>query len=954
MAKKYSLSKKKKSLNQLAKKQNEKGVNEGIRIIGARVNNLQNISLTIPRNKLVVITGLSGSGKSSLAFDVVYAEGSRRYLKGLSSYARQFLEISGKPDVDKIENLSPAISIDQKSISRSPRSTVGTLTEIYDYLRILYAKIGVPYCPHCQLPMERKNHKEILTELLSLPDKTHLMILARIKSEQKNIHDTLKNINQLGYVRARIGERVMLIKDALLISEKELTGNVEIVIDRIVLQADNPDKERILDSIETAFKVGKGFMAVCIDKTKTQIYNQDFVCSNCYFRIDKITPKNFSFNSPEGACSHCSGLGVVQELDEKLIIPNKKLSLAEGAILPLAKNSGRLGQVENYLATLKKIGFQKGFSLQEPLKNISADNLQIILHGYGEKGDELFFEGCVNLINKKYKATTSLSLRAEIEKYMLKKTCSSCQGKRLKKEYLSVLIARKSIDDMVNMDVDSFLNLWKEFKKEKLSARQKKIAEPLVKEIIIKTQALKNVGLEYLTIARGADSLSGGEGQRIRLATQLNSELSGVIYVLDEPTLGLHTRDTQKLIVTMRNLQKEGNSVLVVEHDREVIQKSDWVIDMGPGAGEEGGKVIFEGDQEKLKKAHTSTAYFLKRKGKIVVEKKTAQRMSDEKLEIIGASEHNLKNLDVSIPLKKLVVITGVSGSGKSTLVTDILAKALAQHFFRAKKIAGKYKRIEGLNFINKVINIDQTPIGRTPRSNAATYTGVFSLIRELFAETEEARKRKYKASRFSFNMRGGRCEDCQGGGTKKIEMHLLPDMYIQCETCQGTRYNQKTLDIEYHGVNIAQVLEMSVVYARQFFKKSPLIAEKLRILEEVGLGYLKLGQSATNLSGGEAQRIKLATELARKSMGKTLYILDEPTIGLHFEDVKKLLTVLEALVRKGNTVLVVEHNLDVVRQADWVIDLGPEGGERGGEIVYAGEVAGLKKCQRSWTGKYL
>lgn len=926
----------------------------GIKIIGAKVNNLQNISVTIPRDKLVVITGLSGSGKSSLAFDVVYAEGSRRYLKGLSSYARQFLEVSGKPDVDKIENLSPTISIDQKSISRSPRSTVGTLTEIYDYLRILYTKVGVPYCPHCQLPMRRKKHTEILDELLVLPDKTHIMILARIKKEEKNIYELLKNISQLGYARARIGEKVMLIKDALLMAEEKLVGNVEIVIDRIVFQANRPDRERILDSIETAFKLGKGFMSVCINKKETHIYNQDFVCSNCYFRIGQITPKNFSFNSPEGACSRCSGLGVVQELDEKLIIPNKKLSLAEGAVLLFSKTRGRLGGQDNYLEKLKKIGAKKGFSIQEPVKNISADNLKIIFSGYGNEKDELFFEGVLALINKKYKNTTSLALRSEIEKYMVQKTCPLCQGKRLKKEYLAVLVAGKSIDEVVNMDVNSFLVFLKSLKKKLSGVTQKKIAYPLVKEMILKTQALKNVGLEYLTINRGADSLSGGEGQRIRLATQLNSELSGVIYVLDEPTLGLHSRDTQKLIVTMRNLQKEGNSLLVVEHDRDVIKKADWVIDMGPGAGEEGGRVIFEGDQKKLKVASTSTAHFLKKEEKMLIPKKSSLRATDKNLEIIGASEHNLKNLDVNIPLEKLVVVTGVSGSGKSTLVTDILAKALAQHFFKSKVTPGKHKKIKGLKFINKTINIDQTPIGRTPRSNAATYTGIFSLIRELFANTKEAQKRGYKASRFSFNMKGGRCEDCQGGGTKKIEMHLLPDMYTQCETCQGTRYNQKTLDIEYHGVNIAQVLEMSVSYAHQFFKKTPLIAEKLRVLEEVGLGYLKLGQSATSLSGGEAQRIKLATELARKSMGKTLYILDEPTIGLHFEDVKKLLNVLEALVRKGNTVLVVEHNLDVVRQADWVIDLGPEGGSKGGEIIYAGEVAGLKKCSRSWTGKYL
>lgn len=927
---------------------------KSINIIGARVNNLKNINVSIPRDKLVVITGLSGSGKSSLAFDVVHAEGNRRYLESMSSYARQFLEISAKPDADKIENLSPTISIDQKSISRSPRSTVGTLTEIYDYLRVLFSKIGLPYCPHCRLPMVRKKSQEIINEILSFSDNAQLAILARIKGEGKNIREILKNIKQLGYARVRIGGNTVFIEDAIIAPEGTLSGSVEIVVDRIVLKKNNPDKERIADSIETAFKLGKGFMAISINNGESQIYNKDFVCSNCYFRISEITPKHFSFNSPEGACEHCSGLGVVQEVDENLIIPNKNLSLAEGAILPLARSGGRSGGQGNYLEILESIGKKLGFSINDSIKNISSNNLRVILRGnLKENQDEISFSGVVSIIKNKYDESVSVTFRKEIEKYMAEKTCPVCLGKRIKKEFLSVSVAGKSIDDLVKMDVNTFIASINSILKDPAIKDKKEIAEPLIKEMDLKAQALKNVGLEYLELFRGADSISGGEGQRIRLATQINSELSGIIYILDEPSIGLHDRDTQKLIETMQFLKKNENSLIIVEHDRKIIEKADWIIDMGPGAGEEGGEVIFEGDIAKLKKSKTGTARFLNGKEKIFSNKKIHSKPS-KYIEIIGANEHNLKNINVKIPLSMFVSITGVSGSGKSTLVSDILAKALSKHFFKSKQEPGSYKKIRGLDFIDKVINVDQSPIGRTPRSNAATYTGVFSLIRDLFSQTEEAKSRGYDASRFSFNMKGGRCENCQGDGTKKIEMHLMPDMYVKCEVCQGARYNYKTLDIEYQGVNISQVLDMSVSYALRFFKKSPLIMEKLKTLEEVGLGYLKLGQSATHLSGGEAQRIKLATELSRKSSGKTLYILDEPTIGLHFEDVKKLLKVLDTLVEKGNSVLVVEHNSDVIKFSDWVIDLGPEGGNGGGEIVYAGTPAGLKKCHLSWTGKYL
>lgn len=924
-----------------------------IKISGARVNNLKNISLEIPRDKLVVVTGLSGSGKSSLAFDVVHAEGNRRYLESMSSYVRHFLEISGKPDVDKIENLSPTISIDQKSISKSPRSTVGTITEIYDYLRVCFAKVGTPYCPHCRLPMTQKSNQEILDEIFELADNTQLGILARLREDGKDAVQILKNISQLGYARARINGKIILIADALVSSEDFLAESIEIVVDRITFKKNAPDRERILDSIETAFRLGKGFMALSIDNTESRIYNQDFVCSNCYFKIPEITPKHFSFNSPEGACEHCAGLGAQREVDAGLIIPNRNLSLAEGAILPLSKSGGRTGGQTNYLYKLEEIGKKKGFSIHDPIKKLSEKNLDIILNGLKHENQEASFAGVVAIIKKKYEESTSVTFRKEIEKYMLEKVCAECEGKRIKKEYAAVMILGRSISDIVKMDVEAFLEFLKDFETWPLAASKKETIRPLVKEMAQKAGALKNVGLEYLELFRSAESLSGGEGQRIRLATQIGSELSGIIYVLDEPSVGLHSRDTKKLIETMKFLRDNGNSLVVVEHDRDIIESADWIIDMGPGAGLEGGEVIFEGDIAKLKKSKTSTARFLSGNEKISSRKK-ARPIAKKYIEILGATEHNLKNIDVRIPLERFVSITGVSGSGKSTLVSDILAVALSRHFFRAKAEAGKHKKITGLNLIDKVINVDQSPIGRTPRSNAATYTGVFSHIRELFASTEEAKSRGYDASRFSFNMKGGRCESCQGDGTKKIEMYLLPDMYVKCEACNGLRYNQKTLDIEYQGVNISDVLDMSVSYALRFFHKSPLIVEKLRTLEEVGLGYLKLGQSATNLSGGEAQRIKLAAELARKSTGKTLYILDEPTIGLHFEDVRKLLKILDALVEKGNSVIVVEHNTDVIAYSDWVIDLGPEGGKGGGEIVYAGVSAGLKKCKRSWTGKYL
>jgi excinuclease ABC subunit A len=947
--------------------QNGLSKRDKIIIRGARVNNLKNIDVEIPRDKLVVITGLSGSGKSSLAFDVIYAEGNRRYLEGMSIYARQFLDISAKSDVDKIENLSPTISIDQRSVGRSPRSTVGTLTEIYDYLRVLFSKAGSPYCPGCGALMFRKSNREILEEIMSLPGNTNLAILAKVRERDKSSREILKSVGQLGYARVRLNGKIHTVEQAMLVASDKIENQIEVVIDRVVLNEKNPDKERIFDSIETALKIGNGFFIVSRDNKKDIFFNRDFVCHECYFKINEITPKNFSFNSPEGACPSCSGLGIIREINEELVIPNKKLSLSEGAIMPWSKSVGRMGGKNGQLQILKILGEKYGFSIEDPVKDITPENLRIIFYGTkkeevavqktsdlgGIVGGKIYFDGVIPMLKRKYEEASSDFLRGEIEKYMLEKVCPACEGKRLKSEFLSVLIGEKSIDDVVNLNFIKLKEFLSGVDKNIENPSKKEVIKPLLKEMLFRTEALSNVGLEYLTLSRRTDSISGGEGQRIRLATQIGSDLMGLIYILDEPSVGLHNRDTEKLINTMKILRESGNSLIVVEHDEKIMREADWIIDMGPGAGEEGGKVIFEGTIEKLLKSKNLTAQYLNGKRK-VFEKNKYNKGNGKNLEIIGAIEHNLKDIDVKIPLGKLVSVTGVSGSGKSTLVNGILAVALSKYFFRAKKIPGKHKKIKGMENIDKVISIDQAPIGRTPRSNAATYTGVFSLIRDLFSETEEAKKRGYMPSRFSFNMRGGRCESCQGDGTKKIEMYLLPDMYVKCESCGGTRYNRGTLEIEYQGVNISDVLNMSVSYALRFFKKSPLIVEKLRTLENVGLGYLKLGQSATSLSGGEAQRIKLATELSRKQTGKTLYILDEPTIGLHFEDIKKLLNVLDTLVQKGNSVLVVEHNMDVIRASDWVVDLGPEGGDKGGEIVYAGSPDKLKKCKRSWTARYI
>lgn len=935
----------------MSSKKNVSKSTEDIIIKGARVNNLKNIDVTIPRNKFVVVTGLSGSGKSSLAFDTIYAEGNRRYMEGLSSYARNFLDPATKPDVDKIENLSPPIAIDQKSISRSPRSTVGTLTEIYDYIRILFAKVGVLHCPECGVSMQRRSNREILEEILQLDHHTNIVILAHPREILGDAAAVVRSAQQSGYARVYIAGKIVPVTEAGEYVRNQENTDADIVVDRVIFDKKKPDEERLLDSIETAMKLGGGTMNILIDNTERRSYNQDFFCAECGVKIREVTPRHFSFNSPEGACAECAGLGYTLKVNHELIIPNKNLSFAEGAIQPWSKSGGKINGNNSHLLVLKGLAKRHAFSLDTPVKKLSAKQLNAVLYGDADRKEG--YIGVIEELERKYQETKSEYMRSEIEKYMTAHKCGACEGKRLKKEYLAVCFGGKNIDDVVNMGISSLKEFFLNQRNLSADTHDQDILRPLFREIIQRLEALENVGLEYLNLGRSAQTISGGEAQRIRLAAQLNSQLMGIVYVLDEPSVGLHSRDTEKLIATMRKLQDLGNSLVVVEHDESIIKAADWIIDMGPGAGDEGGIVIFEGDVQKLLKSKSLTAQYITGKKK-VSEKGKYRKGNGKHIEIIGATENNLKNVDVKIPLKKFVAMCGVSGSGKSTLVDDILSKALSRHFFGSRDLPGAHKSIKGLDNVDKVISIDQSPIGRTPRSNAATYTGVFSHIRELFAQTEEAKNHGYTASRFSFNMKGGRCEVCQGEGYRKIEMHLLPDVYVKCESCDGTRYNKKTLEIEYKGFNIAQVLDMDVRFALRFFSKHPLIAEKLKTMENVGLGYLKLGQSATNLSGGEAQRIKLATELARKSTGNTLYILDEPTAGLHFDDTRRLLVVLNALVDKGNTVLVVEHNLDIVREADWVIELGPDGGEKGGELVFEGTPDKLKKQKKSWTARYL
>ncbi|MBI2642700.1 MAG: excinuclease ABC subunit UvrA [Candidatus Wildermuthbacteria bacterium] len=923
---------------------------ELIRIKGARVHNLKNIDVDIPKNKLVVITGISGSGKSSLAFDTLYAEGQRRYVESLSAYARQFLGVMDKPDVDSIEGISPAIAIDQRKGAHNPRSTVGTITEIYDYLRLLFARIGVPHCPKCGKLVKKQSVSSIASHVLQLPQETEIMVLGPVIRERKGEHrGTLEEIQRGGFVRVRIDGIVFRVEEAL---EKELDRKkkhtIEVVVDRLVIEK-KLDRPRLIDSLETALKLGKGMVVISHQaKAKGQhvdtLYSERFACEECGISLPDIEPRLFSFNSPFGACPSCQGLGEKLEVDPKLVIPNPRLSVAEGAIFPWAHASHKIGRQGFFWWKLEEVAKDKKFSLNTPVKDLPKEVVDLVLKGNGD------FEGVIPWLERRYHETESDWARDEIEQYMVERLCEVCKGKRLKPEVLAVTVESKSIDDSVQLQ----LNYAKEFFQGlKLTVSQEKIARPIIKEVVNRLQFLIDVGLEYLTLSRKAGTLSGGEEQRIRLATQIGSKLTGVLYILDEPSVGLHARDQGRLIKTLDQLRDLGNTIVVVEHDPQTILAADWVVDIGPGAGKHGGKVTFTGTPKALLKSPILTGEYLSNRRKVKIPG-LEEAKKPHFLTIKGAKEHNLKNIDVKVPLGKFLCVTGVSGSGKSTLVNDILARSLMKKFYNSKEEPGEHKEITGTDHLDKVVIVDQSPIGRTPRSNPATYTGAFSYVRDLFSKTKEARIRGYQEGRFSFNVKGGRCEACEGQGLKKIEMYFLPDVYVECEECKGTRYMQEVLEILYKEKNIAEVLNMTVEEAMEFFKNIPALANKLKTLNDVGLGYVELGQPAPSLSGGEAQRVKLATELAKKATGKTLYILDEPTTGLHFDDVRKLLEVLRELVNKGNTVLVIEHNADVIKNADWVVDLGPEGGDKGGEIVAQGTPEEIKKAKKSYTGQYL
>lgn len=924
---------------------------------GAREHNLKNIDVTIPRDKLVVVTGLSGSGKSSLVFDTIYAEGQRRYVESLSSYARQFLGLMEKPDVDQIEGLSPAISIDQKSSTRNPRSTVGTVTEVYDYLRLLFARIGHPHCPLCGREIERQTTPQIVDQILGLPVKTKIMVLAPIIKSKKGVHKyVFEELKKAGYSRTRVDGKVYDIEEELAL-DKNKKHNIDVVVDRLIINKEN--RKRLSESVEQALNLGEGLVYVLdVDKKKEHIFSQNFACASCGINLPELSPRSFSFNSPYGACPACTGLGIKLEIDPGLVVPNPRLTIAEGAIRPWARTTARMGW---YTQILVAVGQKYGFSADESYSTLSKKAQNIVMYG---TGDEVFkvqmgtariyettYEGVVANLERRYHETDSDYVRKEIEKYMTERQCQVCKGTRLKPEFVAVKVAKKSIVDFVNMPIDKCKEAFDNLE---LPERERQIARQILKELKERLGFLLNVGLAYLTLDRTASTLSGGEAQRIRLATQIGSSLMGVLYILDEPSIGLHQRDNIRLINTLKKLRDLGNTVIVVEHDAETMESADWLVDIGPGAGEHGGEIISVGTPDDIRKDKKSiTGEYLAGK-KVVTCPMKRRQGTGESIEVISASENNLKNINVKIPLGKMIVVTGVSGSGKSSLINDTLARKLAAVYHRAQTFPGKHKEVKGLRNLDKVIDIDQSPIGRTPRSNPATYTGVFTDIRELFAATPEAKMRGYKAGRFSFNVKGGRCEACKGEGILKIEMHFLPDVYVTCEECKGKRYDKEALEVHYKGKNIADVLSMTVEEALEFFANIPHIKTKLTTLFEVGLGYIRLGQPATTLSGGEAQRVKLATELSRKATGKTLYILDEPTTGLHFDDVSRLMSVLNALVDLGNTVLIVEHNLDVVKCADWIIDLGPEGGDAGGYVVAAGTPEQIAKTAKSYTGQYL
>lgn len=930
-----------------------------IKIKGARVHNLKHVDLNIPREKLVVITGLSGSGKSSLAFDTIYADGQRKYMESLSSYARQFLGQMDKPEVDSIEGLSPAISIAQKSTNHNPRSTVGTVTEIYDYLRLLFARIGIPHCPECGKEIQRQTVDQMVERIMALPDRSKIFVLAPVVRQRKGRHEkVLQQASKSGFVRVMIdGDMVELSEPIELNHNKK--HDIQIVVDRLVIK--EGIESRLTDSLEQAMHLTEGIVQIDLVDGESFTLSSHFSCPDCHISLSEIEPIHFSFNNALGACPHCEGIGYEMAFDEELMIPDPSLSIEEGAIQVYSWQSSK-DKGSFTRAILDKLSEKFDFRLDVPFESYSKEIHDILIYGtdqevtvsyngrYGPGVYDIAFDGLIKNVEQRYHRNTGAGAKAEFESFMRITPCKHCDGKRLNKEALAVTVADNNIDDIVNMSVKELIPFFQGLT---LSAHQQAIAERILKEIKERIRFLSNVGLDYLTLERGASTLSGGEAQRIRLATQIGSGLVGVTYILDEPSIGLHQRDNDKLIATLHHLRDLGNTVLVVEHDQDTIKAADYIIDIGPGAGEHGGEVVAEGTYEEiLANDHSVTGKYLS--GDLKIEVPSQRREPRGMLTVRNANENNLKHIDVDIPIGVFSCVTGVSGSGKSSLVNEILYKALAKKLNRARTVAGKHDRIEGSDQLDKIIDIDQSPIGRTPRSNPATYIGVFDMIRDLFASTQEAKTRGYKKGRFSFNVKGGRCEACSGDGIIKVEMHFLADVYVPCEICKGKRYNRETLEVKYKGKNIHDILEMTVEESLTFFENIPRVVRKIQTLYDVGLGYIRLGQPSNTLSGGEAQRIKLASELSKRSTGKTIYILDEPTTGLHFEDVRKLIVILQQLVDEGNTVLVIEHNMDVIKSSDYIIDIGPEGGDGGGTIVAKGRPEALVKVKKSYTGQYL
>ena len=931
-----------------------------IHIKGANEHNLKNIDIDIPRDEFTVVTGLSGSGKSSLAFDTIYAEGQRRYMESLSSYARQFLGQMEKPQVESIEGLPPAISIDQKSANKNPRSTVGTVTEIYDYMRLLYARAGIPHCPKCGREIKKQTVDEMVDRILMLEERTKFQILAPVVRGKKGRHEKVfESAKKSGYLRVRVDGNMYELTEEIKL-EKNIKHSIEIIIDRLSIR--EGIEKRLTDSVENALKLGNGLMIVDVIGGEEMTFSQNFACPDCGISIDEVQPRSFSFNNPFGACPDCYGLGYKMEFDEDLIIPDKSLSINQGAIVVLGWQSANDGKSFSN-AILQALALKYNFSLDTPFEDYPKEIHDILIYGTngekvavrykGQRGIGVYdiaFEGLIKNVERRYRETSAESTKAEYETFMRFTPCATCHGQRLKKESLAVTIGDKNIYEMTEMSVRDLRQYLDELQ---LTETQLKIGKEILKEIKGRLQFLVDVGLDYLSLSRATGTLSGGEAQRIRLATQIGSGLVGVAYIMDEPSIGLHQNDNDKLLATLKHLRDLGNTLIVVEHDEDTMRAADYVVDIGPGAGEHGGQVIATGTAEDLMKNPNSiTGKYLSGEIKIPVPK--TRRKPKGFLKVVGAKENNLKNIDVKVPIGVLTCVTGVSGSGKSSLVNEILYKSLARKLNRARTIPGKCKKIEGMEQLDKVINIDQSPIGRTPRSNPATYTGMFDMIRDLFAATTDAKERGYKKGRFSFNVKGGRCEACSGDGILKVEMHFLPDVYVPCEVCGGKRYNRETLEVRYKGKTIYDVLEMTVEEALDFFKNVPRILNKVQTLYDVGLGYLKLGQPSTTLSGGEAQRIKLATELSKRSTGKTIYVLDEPTTGLHFADVHKLVEILHRLTDEGNTVVVIEHNLDVIKVADYIIDMGPDGGDRGGTVVVAGTPEQVAEHPTSYTGKYV